>query len=157
MQQLDDLLPGPVEVYPGVGEQLRPDALLADEGEQDVLGADVAGAELHGLAQRQLEHLLGLARERDVPGLRQRLRAAADGVLDRLPHLVQADPHRGERPGRATLALVDEPEQDVLGADVAVVERPGFMLRQDHHPPRPVGEPLKHVLHPRSKGQGRRT
>jgi len=28
------------------------------------------------------------------------------------------------------LALVDEPEQDVLGADVAVVERPGFMLRR---------------------------
>src|SRR5204863_204833 len=80
--------------------------------------ADVAGTELHGLAQRQLEHLLGLRRERDVPGLRQRLRAAADGVLDRPPHLVQADPHRGERPGRDALALVDEPEQDVLGADV---------------------------------------
>jgi hypothetical protein len=36
-------------------------------------------------------------------------------------------------------------EQDVLGPDVVVVEHPGLFLCQDHHPTRPVGEPLKHV------------
>ena len=49
-------------------EHLGGDALaLADETEQDVLGADVVVAELERLAQRQLEHLLRPRRERDVP------------------------------------------------------------------------------------------
>ena len=45
---------------------------------------------------------------------------------------------------RDALALTDEPEQDVLGADGVVVERPGLLLRQDDHLPRPVSEPLEH-------------
>ena len=143
-QQLDDLLPGPVVVHPGRGQQPRRAAALADEAEQDVLGADVVMAELVGLAQGQLEHLLGPRRERDVPGLGRRLAPWPIAVLHRLPHLVQADAHRGKRRGPDALALVDEPEQDVLGADAVVAERPGFALRQGHHAPRPVGEPLEH-------------
>ena len=45
-QQLDDLLPGPVVVHPGRGQQLRRATAFADEAEQDVLGADVVVAEL---------------------------------------------------------------------------------------------------------------
>ena len=33
-----------------------------------------------------------------------------------------------------TFALVHEAEQDVLGADVVVIEHPGFFLRQDNNP-----------------------
>ena len=48
-------------------EHLGGDALaLADQAEQDVLGADVVVAELQRLAQRQLEHLLGPRGEGDV-------------------------------------------------------------------------------------------
>jgi hypothetical protein len=43
------------------------------------------------------------------------------------------------------LALVDQPEQEVLGADVVVVEEPGLLLGQDHDPPGPVGAALKHL------------
>jgi hypothetical protein len=39
----------------------------ADEAAQDLMGADGIVAELRRLAQRQLEHLLGPAGERDVP------------------------------------------------------------------------------------------
>ncbi|GAB7051833.1 hypothetical protein JCM9534A_69590 [Catenuloplanes indicus JCM 9534] len=42
---------------------------------------------------------------------------------------------------------MDETEQDVLGADVVVVEHPGFFLSQDDNPTRSVGEPLKHAHH----------
>jgi hypothetical protein len=38
-----------------------------------------------------------------------------------------------------------QPEQDVLGADVVVIEHPGLFLSPDHHPTRPVGEPLEHA------------
>ena len=66
-QQLDDLLADPVEVGAELDQHLRGDALaLADQAEQDVLGADVVVAELQRLAQRQLEHLLGARGEGDV-------------------------------------------------------------------------------------------
>jgi len=39
---------------------------------------------------------------------------------------------------------VDQPEQDVLGTDVVVVEQARFFLRQDHNPACTVGESLEH-------------
>jgi hypothetical protein len=35
---------------------------------------------------------------------------------------------------------VDEAEEDVLGADVVVVEEARFLLGEDHHPASPVSE-----------------
>src|SRR2546429_2942619 len=86
-----------------------------------------------------------------MPG--RRLLALADDLLDLLPPGVQADAQRLQRLGRYTFALVDEAEQDVLGADVVVIEHPGFFLRQDNNPPRPVGKPLEHRLPPRATEQ----
>jgi hypothetical protein len=42
-------------------------------------------------------------------------------------------------------ALTDQAEQDVLGADVVVIERPGLFLRQDNNPPRLLVESLQHA------------
>src|SRR5580704_13381736 len=143
--EVDDLLAHPVQVGAQPDQHLggHPVA-LTDQAEQDVLGTDVVVAELQRFTQRQLEHLLAPGRERDVPG--RRLLARADDLLDPLPDRVQADPQRLQRLGRDTFALTQEAEQDVLGADVVVVEQPGFFLRQDHHPARPVGKPLEHRL-----------
>jgi len=47
---------------------------------------------------------------------------------------------------------VDEAEQDVLSTDVVVVQHPGLFLSQDHNPPRPVGEPLEHLVAPSQSG-----
>ncbi len=66
-QQLDDLLAHPGEVGAQLDQHLGGDALaLADQAEQDVLGADVVVAELQRLAQAQLEDLLRPRREGDV-------------------------------------------------------------------------------------------
>src|SRR5262249_31000936 len=65
-----------------------------------------------------------------------------------LVHRLQTDPQRLQRLGRYALALMDEAEQDVLRAYVVMVERPGLFLSQDHNPPRPVGEPLEHLVAP---------
>ena len=120
-------------------EHLGGDALaLADEAEEDVLGADVVVAELQRLAQRELEDLLRRGRERDVT--RRRRAALADDLLDLAAHGLERDAERLERLGGDALALVDQPEQDVLGADVVVVEQARFLLRQDDHPAGPVGE-----------------
>ena len=124
-------------------EHLRGDALaLADEAEEDVLGADVVVAELQRLAQRQLEHLLGARREGDVT--RRRRAALADDLLDLGAHGLERDAERLERLGGDALALVDQAEQDVLGADVVVVEQARFFLRQDDHSAGSVGEAFEH-------------
>jgi len=54
-----------------------------------------------------------------------------------------AGPDRDEL-GRHPLVLVNEPQQDVLGADVVVAQETGFLLGQDHHPPSSIGESLEH-------------
>ena len=130
------------EVGAELHEHLRGDAFaLADQAEQDVLGADVVVAELQRFAQRQLEHLLRARRERDVT--RRGLPAVADDLLDLGAHGLERDAERLERLGRDALTLVDQAEQDVLGPDVVVVEQPRLLLREDHDPSCSVGEALE--------------
>jgi len=70
-EQLNHLLADPVEVGAELDQHLGGDALaLADQTEQDVLRADVVVTQLKRLAQRELQHLLGSWRERDVPARR---------------------------------------------------------------------------------------
>jgi hypothetical protein len=146
-EQLDDLGADAVEVGAELLQHLGGDALaLADQPQQDVLGADVVVPELERLAQRELQHLLRPRGEGDVPG-RGGL-ALADDLLHLLAHTLQRDPERLERLRGDALALVDQPEQDVLGADVVVVEHPGLFLREDDHAPGPVGEPFEHQMPP---------
>ena len=40
---------------------------------------------------------------------------------------------------------MDQPEQNVLGADKAVVQETRFLLRQHQHPSCPVGEAFEHL------------
>jgi L-fuconolactonase len=142
--QPEDLLPDPVQVAAKPDQHLGRHAItLAEQAEQDVLGADVVVAEQQRLAQRQFQHLLGPRRERDVPGWGAG--AHADDLLDLVAHRVQADVQCRQRPGGEAPFFVKQPEQEVLGAHVVVVQRPGLRLGQDHHPPRPVGEPLEHL------------
>ena len=132
-QQLDDLLTHPGQLGAQLDEHLGGHALaLANQAEQNVLGADVVVAELQRLAQAQLQHLLGARGERDVAG--RRLLALADDLLDLAAHAFQRDAQRLQRLGGYALTLVNESQQDVLGADVVVVEHPGLFLRQDDDP-----------------------
>ena len=71
-----------------------------------------------------------------------------DDLLDLLAHGLERDAQRLERLGRDALSLVDQPEQDVLGPDVVVVEHPRLFLREDDHPSGPVGESFKHEVPP---------
>ncbi len=141
-EKLDDRLAHLVQFGPELLQHLGGHALaLADQAEEDVLGADVVVAQLQGLAQRQLEDLLGSRGEGDVAA--GGLRPLADDLHHLGAHRLQADAHAFEGPGGDAFALVDEAEEDVLGADVVVVEQPGLFLGQDHHPAGSVGEPLE--------------
>ncbi len=136
-----------MQLGPELLEHLGGDAFaLADEAEEDVLGADVVVAQLQRLTQRQLEDLLRPGGERDVAA--RSLGALTDDLDDLLAHRFEVDAEALEAAGGDALPLVDEAEQDVLGPDVVVVEQARFLLSEDHDSPGPIGEPLKHFVSP---------
>src|SRR6202012_1540781 len=98
--------------------------------------------QLQRLAQAQLENLLGAGGERDVP--RRRLLALADDFLDLAADALERDTPRVQRLRCYALTLVNQTQQDVLGADVVVVEHPGLFLRQDDDPAGTVGKSFEH-------------
>ena len=142
-EHLHDGLAHGGQVRAQLGQDLGGDALaLAQQAEQDVLGTNVVVAELEGLAQGELEDLLGPGGEGDVTargGL-----ALADDLHDLGAHGVQGDVHRLQGLGGDSLSLVDEAEEEVLGADVVVVERPRFVLSQDDDAAGAVGKAFEH-------------
>ena len=66
--------------------------------------------------------------------------AAADDELDRRAHLGQLHAHVAQHPRGDAVALAHQPEQQVLGADVVVVEALRLFLGQRQHLPGALGE-----------------
>ena len=125
-------------------QDLRANAVaFPDHAEQDVLGADVVVMQLQGLAERELEGLLRARGERDMPADRRVPRA--DDGLDLFAGALERHPEALEGREREPAGLGQEPEQDVLGADVVVLQSPGFLLGKHDDVPGLVSESLKHV------------
>ena len=109
-QHADDLVADLLGVGVEVEQDARGDALvLAHEAEQDVLGADVVVAEAQRLAQRELEHLLGARRERDLAG--GDLLAGADDAHDLRAHALDGDVEALQHAGGETLLLAQQPSR----------------------------------------------
>ena len=144
-QDADDLVADLVQVHAQALEHARGDALaLADEAEQQVLRADVVVAQATGLVDRQLDDPF---RARGQPDLADdRAVAAADDELDRGADLRELDVHVLEHAGGDALALPHEPEQQVLRADVVVVEPLRLVLRERQDLARAVRE-LVEAIH----------
>jgi len=86
-ERRDDLVADLLERDAQRFEDARSDPLaLAYEAEEQMLGADVAVAQLAGFIDRELDDLLGARRERDLAWRGGRI-AAADDELDRSAHL----------------------------------------------------------------------
>ncbi len=107
-----------------------------------MLGADVVVAEAERLAQRELEHLLGSRRERDLA--RGDLLARSDDPDDLSAYALDRDIERLEYAGRQPFLFAEEAEQNVLSADVVVLERPRFFLSQDDYLAGSLCESLEH-------------
>ena len=141
-EHADDLVADLLGVGVEVEQDARGDAfVLAHEAEQDVLGADVVVAERERLAQRELEHLLRARRERDLAA--RHLVALADDARHLRAHLLDGDVERLEHARSQAFLLAEEAEQDVLGADVVVLQGTRFVLREDDDLPGTLCEPLE--------------
>ena len=101
-------------------------------------------AERERLAERELEHLLGARGEGDLAG--GDLLAGADDADHLGADALDGDVERLEDAGGEALLLAEQPEQDVLGPDVVVLERARFFLREDHDLAGPFCESLEHSL-----------
>ena len=135
----------------GVGVEVEQDAgghalVLAHEPEQDVLGADVVVAERERLAERELEHLLRARGERDLAG--RDLVALADDARDLRAHFLDRDVQALEHAGGKTFLLTEQAEQDVLGADVVVLEGAGLVLRENDDLPGSLSEAFEQRSRP---------
>jgi hypothetical protein len=115
---------------------------LPDQTEQDVFGADVIVTELQRLAQAELEDLLRPGRERYVAG--RGLLALADDLHHLFADGGEIDVEALQRLSGYPLALVQQAEKDVLGADVVVVQKTRLFLSQDDYPAGTICEALKH-------------
>ena len=93
---------------------------FAQQTQQQVLGADVVMTHLAGLVYGKLDDFLGSGSKAGLAAAR--FLTAPDDELNRRAYLAQADSQVGKDPGGYPLFLTYQPEQDMLGADVAVVE-----------------------------------
>ena len=152
-QHPDDLVADLLGVRVEVEQDARGDALvLANESEQDVLGADVVVAQAQRLAQRQLEDLLRARRERDLAG--RDLLARSDDPNDLGTYALDGDVEALEDPRSEAFLLTEEAEQNVLGPDVVVLERARFFLRENDHLTGSLCESLEHAADPFLLGRG---
>src|SRR6266487_3194449 len=125
-------------------EPCRDSFVLADETEQDVLGADVVVAERERLTKRQLQDLLRARSEWDLAG--RDLVALADNPCDLCTDFLDRDVERLEDTGSEPLLLAQQAEQDVLGADVVVFQRARLVLSQNDYLAGSLGETFEHVF-----------
>jgi hypothetical protein len=144
-EHADDLVADLLGVGVEVEEDPGSDALvLANEAEQDVLGADVVVTQRKGLTQSQLEHLLRTGREGDLAG--GHLLAGADDADNLSADTLDGDVQGLQDASGQSLLLTEEAEEDVLGPDVVVLERPRLLLGEDDHLTCSLCESLEHGL-----------
>ena len=106
-------------------------SLFAHEAEEEVLGADVVVAQAARLIDRQLDHLLGARRQADLAN--DGALTPTDDELNRLANLRQLNVEVLQHLRRDALALADKAEQQVLCADVVVVEALRLVLGERQH------------------------
>ncbi len=147
-EQVQHLLADLLELEPEVHQHLGGDAVvLAQQAEQQVLGADVVVVEVARFLDGVLDDLLGPRRLGQLAH-RDHVGAALDELLDLEPDLAQIDVEVLEHVGADARAFLDQAEQDVLGPDVLVVEPLGLLVGQGHDLSRSIGEPFKHRSSP---------
>ena len=147
-EQVQHFLANLIQLESQVHQHLGSHAvLLAQQTQQQVLRTDIVVIQISGLFDRVLDDFLGPRRLRKLAH-GDHLGAALDQLLDFQAHLPQINVQVLEHVGADARALLDQPEQDVLGADVFMVEALRFLIGQRHYFACTVSEPFEHMETP---------
>ena len=137
-----------LEVHAKAFENPGSDAFtFSDKAEEEVFGADVAMREPACFVDGEFDDLLRPWRKADFT--ENCAVAPTDNEFDSRANLVQFDSEIGEDLRGHAIALAHQAQENVLGADVVMVEAMRFFLRKREHTPRSFGEfiePIGHVL-----------
>ena len=126
-QQFQRLLPGTLQAHAERLQDLRSDSfLLPQQTEQQMLRADVAVVQFAGLGHGELQHLLGSRRVGQLTHRRPGL-TLAHLLFGALLNLVQIDVQVQQHGRRDAFSLTDQPQQDVLGPDIVVLQANGLL------------------------------
>jgi hypothetical protein len=105
---------------------------LAQQAQQNVLGADIGVVQVFGFFGGKGQHLLHPRGVGDVPD-HLLVRSRTHLLLDLEPHGFQIEPEFLQDIDGDSLAQFDQPEQQMLGPDKIVVEPVGLLPRQRKH------------------------
>ena len=132
-QQVQNLLADLFQFQPQVHQHLGGDAfLLAEQAQEDMLGADVVMVEVSGLFHRVLDDFLRPRRLRQLTH-RDHIGPALHQLLHLQPDLAQIDVEVLQDVGGHSAPLFDQSQQDMFRADILVVEPLGLLVRQLHY------------------------
>ena len=117
--------------------------LLAQDAEQQMLGADVVVQEAIGFFRGELQDPLGLGAERDLDRGRNLL-AKDRAPFDFLADVLERQVRPGENPAGQALPFSDQAEKQVLRLDRDAPELARFVAGKKQYPPRSFRVPLEH-------------
>ena len=133
-----DFVARPLDIDFQTLEHARGDAFaFAQKSEQNVFGADVGMIERLCFLAGERENFFHARRVRNVPD-HLGLGSGADLLLDFHPHRFEIEPHLLQNVDGNALPQLDQPEQQMLGPDVIMIEAISFFAgeRQDLLGPR---------------------
>jgi hypothetical protein len=116
LQQVDDVVPDRVEAYSLVRQNgSRHGRFLAEDAQEEMLGADVVVQQSIGLFSRKLKDAFGFGAERDLD--RGRSLFAEDGApSDFIADVVAREVRAAENAVGDPFGLTDQPKQQMLGS-----------------------------------------
>ncbi len=145
-EQVQDFLADVFELHSQVHQHLGGDAFLfAEQAEQEMFGADVVVIEVAGLFHRVFDDFLGPRRLGQLAH-RHHVGTRLDDLFDFQADLAQIDIEVLQHFAATPRAFLHQPEQDVLGADVFVVEALGLLIGQLHHFSGSIGKSFVHPV-----------
>ena len=146
VQELDDVLADGIEAHPLFHEDRRRDrALLAQNAEQEMLGADVVVQQAIGFLRRELQHTLRFGAERDLDRGRDLLPEHGP-AFDFLPDVLERQVRAGKNPAGQPFALPDQPKQEVLGLNRDAPELTGLVASKKQYSSGAFGVPFEHPV-----------
>ena len=144
VEKRDDVLADGIQAHPFFEKDGgRHRALLAQDPEQQVLGADVVVEKAIGFFGRKLQHALRFGAEGKLDRGRDLL-AEDRPAFDFLPDIFERQMGAGKDPAGEAFAFANQTEEQVLGLNGDAPELTGLVTSKEEDSSGPFGVPFEH-------------